>query len=284
MSLDPATAKPGDGQLGLPLERQITLMGIPIACLTENEVVRIVFHELERGRGGRIMTVGLDPLRQCWRSSSVRELLDQADLVVADGMPLVWSSRLKGTPLPERVAGSDLIWSLSAEAAKRGRSIYLLGGNPGVAEVAASRFKTVYPGLEITGLFSPPYGFDRDPVQVEQVVSRVRAAEPDLVFVGLTFSKQERLIARLRAERPESWFIGVGISISFVAGDVRRAPLWMQRAGLEWVHRLLQEPRRLGRRYLIDDLPFAGRLFGHSVRERFSPSGDGLATRPDGRA
>jgi N-acetylglucosaminyldiphosphoundecaprenol N-acetyl-beta-D-mannosaminyltransferase len=191
-----------------------------------------------------------------------------ADLVLADGMPHVWASRVRGTALPERVAGSDLIWSLTGEAARRARSVFLLGGEPGACEKAAERLREEFPELRIAGTLCPPHGFERDPHWKRRIVRSLQAARPDIVYVGLGFPKQERLISKLRWEFPDAWFLGVGISISFVAGDVRRAPAWMQRTGLEWVHRLAQEPRRLVRRYLVDGIPFLARLIAHSAVAR----------------
>jgi N-acetylglucosaminyldiphosphoundecaprenol N-acetyl-beta-D-mannosaminyltransferase len=116
----------------------------------------------------------------------------------------------------------------------------------------------------------PPYGFDSDPYALDRIVETLEEAQPDLVYVGLSFPKQERLIAVLRERFPRTWFLGIGMSIEFVGGEVGRAPRWMQRAGLEWVHRLAHEPRRLSRRYLVHGLPFAARLLAHGAAARFT--------------
>jgi N-acetylglucosaminyldiphosphoundecaprenol N-acetyl-beta-D-mannosaminyltransferase len=194
--------------------------------------------------------------------------LSGARLVVADGMPLIWASRLRGTPLPERVAGSNLIWSLTAAAARRGASIFLLGGNPGAAEACAERMRADYPDVRIAGLLAPPHGFEKDPRAIDEIVQTLRDAAPAIVYLALGFPKQEELALQLASQMPATWFVGVGISFSFVGGEVRRAPRWMQSAGLEWVHRLVQEPRRLFRRYVIDGLPFAARMFLDALRSR----------------
>jgi len=196
------------------------------------------------------------------------ELVAGAELVVADGMPLVWGARLKGTPLPGRVTGADLIWSLSGMAARAGWPVYLLGGAPGMAQAAARELRARWAGLDVCGVDAPPYGFDRTAAGRERVRRKVVAAGPALVFVGLGFPKQDLLIAELRRELPEAWFLGCGAAIGFAAGAVRRAPEWMRRGGLEWAHRLMTEPRRLARRYLVDDLPFAARLLAESVVRR----------------
>jgi N-acetylglucosaminyldiphosphoundecaprenol N-acetyl-beta-D-mannosaminyltransferase len=228
--------------------------------LTQAQVVDRVVAELRSGRGGHIVTPNVDICRAASRDSSVHELLAGAELAVADGMPLVWASRLMGTPLPERVTGADLIWSLSMAAARNGFPIYLLGGAPGIPERAARELTGRIDGLTVAGITAPPYGFEDCARARARISEELLAAAPRLVFVGLGFPKQDRLIATLRDDLPGAWFVGCGAAISFAAGVVRRAPVWMRVWGLEWLFRLLTEPTRLARRYLVDDLPFAIRL------------------------
>ena len=228
----------------------------------------MVVEALERGRGGWIITPNLDHVRRCSHDVRYAEAMVHADLRVADGMPLIWASRLRGASLPERVAGSDLIWLLSEGLAGRGRSVYLLGGEPGTAETAAEVLRRTYPGLAIAGTCCPPMGFERDDRQMRAVQAGLLAARPDLVFVALGSPKQEYLIQDLRSLLPATWWIGVGISFSFVCGHVRRAPGWMQWCGLEWVHRLAQEPGRLASRYLLHGVPFGLRFLLHSLLRR----------------
>ncbi|GIF76241.1 WecB/TagA/CpsF family glycosyltransferase [Asanoa siamensis] len=235
--------------------------------ITERRVVTVVRRALARGHGGRILTPNVDIVRQARSCPEVRAFLDDATLVVADGMPLIWASRLASNPLPERVTGSSLIWSLSAGLAADTRSVFVLGGDtPDIAQRAADRLATSCPGLAVAGHRSPPFGFDADPAAVDDAVASVVAAAPDLVFVGIGFPRQERLIGRLRSELPRTWFLGCGMAVNFVAGHQHRAPVWMQRAGLEWAHRLGSEPRRLARRYLRHDAPYALRLLATAKR------------------
>lgn len=244
---------------------QIRLRGIPIHAVRGRECVEHVFASLASGHGGWIVTPNLDHLRRLTRDASFRELCARADLRVADGMPLLWAARLQRTPLPERVAGSNLIWTLSERAAREGRSVYLLGGDPGTAEEAARVLRERSPSLRIAGIACPPPGFERDARTSDELASAIERSGADLVLVALGSPKQEQVIDAWRARLPRAWWIGIGISFSFVAGRVQRAPLWMQRAGLEWLHRLAQEPRRLARRYLIDGLPFAASLLARSA-------------------
>jgi N-acetylglucosaminyldiphosphoundecaprenol N-acetyl-beta-D-mannosaminyltransferase len=253
---------------------RVHLDGTGFDRITESEVVAVVRDALMSGRGGRIITPNVDVLRQAQVDPRVKAYLDDADLIVADGMPLVWASRLSGTPLPERVAGSSLIWSLSQGLGRDGRSIFVIGGNPATprepdgASRAAARLAADAPGLRVAGTLCPEYGFERDKAVFAEFRAAVRDAEPDLVFVGLGFPKQEKIIARLRAELPRAWFIGCGAAVNFVAGDIDRAPRWMQRTGLEWAHRLGAEPKRLAGRYLRHDAPYALRLLAGCAAKR----------------
>jgi N-acetylglucosaminyldiphosphoundecaprenol N-acetyl-beta-D-mannosaminyltransferase len=249
-------------------QRRISLMGMQIDHVTEREAVAAIRDSLSEGRGGWVITPNLEHLRRYRRDDALKEFFDQADLVLADGMPLIWASKLKGTPLPARVAGSDLIWSLSMEAARQGRSIFVLGGTREAGWEAARRLQERCPGLLIAGMVYPPHGFDSDPKAMDQIIETLEVHEPDIVYVGLGFPKQERVIAILRERFPQTWFLGIGISIHFVGGDIARAPRWMQRLGLEWMHRLAQEPRRLAKRYLVHGLPFAARLLAHGAFAR----------------
>lgn len=236
--------------------RTIELMGLELAVISAEETIRHVIDEMTVGRGGWICTANVDILRQWYRSPEVRAIVAGTDLVVADGMPLVWASRIQGTPLPERVAGSTLTMTLTAAAAEIGASVFLLGGNAGAADAAADTLVELNPGLKIAGTFCPPHGFESDPDTIERIEEAVVAADPSIVFVGLGFPKQERLIAELRELVPSAWFIGCGVSLSFLAGEIHRAPEVVQQLGFEWLHRMCQEPKRLSKRYLVNGVPF----------------------------
>ena len=252
--------------------KRVDLMGLPVDQLTEDDTVETVLAAARAGRGGFLFTPNLQHVHAYARGTDADVYSRSAGLprlVVADGMPLVWASHLRGTPLPERVAGSNLIWSLTRRATEAGASIFLLGGNPGAAEACAERMRAELPAVQIAGLMSPQRRFESDDGAVAAIVAQLRATAPDIVYLALGFPKQEQLALRLAPHLPSTWFVGVGISFSFVAGEVQRAPRWMQAAGLEWVHRLHQEPRRLFRRYVVDGLPFAARMLASALRARF---------------
>ena len=247
---------------GLPT---IRLHGIELNAITEVRCVEHVLDEIDAGNGGVLVTPNLDHLRRCSSDMTFNALLDEASIVVADGMPLVWASRLQRTPLPERIAGSDLISSLSAGSAARGHSIFLLGGAPGTAESAANVLRERSPSLKIAGIHCPPHGFEDNQDAMNAVIAALVAANPRIVFVALGSPKQEYLINRIRKVLPDAWWLGVGVSFSFLSGDVKRAPTWMRRTGLEWFHRLIQEPRRLFHRYIVVGLPFGLSLMSRAA-------------------
>ena len=248
----------------------VRLAGVQLHRVTEAQAVETILAELECGRGGVVVTPNLDHLYRCTKNVTFAALVAEADLVVADGAPLVWASIMKGTRLPERVAGSNLICSVSAAAAAAGRRVFLLGGDPGTAEGAARALQERYADLVVAGTYCPPRGFEYDSTQMAILVEKLKAARPDIVFVALGSPKQEKLTNQIRRTLPRAWWLGVGISFSFLSGQVRRAPLWMQRNGLEWVHRLTQEPKRLFKRYIVTGIPFAAKLMIVSLAERLA--------------
>ena len=243
--------------------RQVYIDGVRLDAITEDECNDFILDSLDRGRGGYVVTPNVDHLRRCQFDDVFRDVLARADLAVPDGMPVIWASRIQGTPLPARVPGSSLINTLSRAAAERGRSIFLLGGDPGTAEHAAQVLKSRYPNLKVAGTCCPKVGMDLDPHTYERLRILLQNAKPDIVFVGLGSPKQERFIRVIHSVLPQAWWLGIGISFSFVSGRVRRAPPWIQRLGLEWAFRLTQEPAKLARRYLVDGIPFA---FGMGLR------------------
>jgi N-acetylglucosaminyldiphosphoundecaprenol N-acetyl-beta-D-mannosaminyltransferase len=249
--------------------RHMRMMGAPMGIVTEADAVKAIVDAAEAGTGHWTITANLDHLRRYHRDSVQKGLIDEADLVVADGMPLIWASRLAGEPLPERVSGSSMVWSICEAAAARGQSVFLLGGDPGVAERAAKVFEGRYRGLEIAGTYCPPMGFESDELELERIRHQVVEASPQIVFVALGFPKQDLLIRALRGSLPGASFLGVGISLSYATGDLSRPPAWICNLGLEWAYRLRQEPtRRLVRRYIVDGSPFALRLAMSAARYR----------------
>lgn len=247
---------------------RVRVGAVRVMALTETEVADRVAAGWAAGTGGSIVTANVDIVRQAGRDPALAELVARATLVVADGMPVVWAARLSGLAVPERVTGASLVWTLSERAAAEGRSVFLVGGDPGVPETAGRALAARYPGLRVAGGYAPPYGFDTTPGGLRETVGQVVAARPGLVLVGLGFPKQERVIAALRPALPRAWYLGCGAGIPMAAGQFRRAPAGLQRIGGEWLHRLWLEPRRLARRYLWEDTPFALKVLATAAWRR----------------
>jgi N-acetylglucosaminyldiphosphoundecaprenol N-acetyl-beta-D-mannosaminyltransferase len=245
------------------------LDGFEIAKLMEEEVVALVCEALANGRGGRIITVNVDRLRGLSRLPTGRYLAGPDVLLVADGMPLVWASRIQGDPLPGRVNGTNLLCALCEAASKREVPVFLLGAPPGIAADAARNLEERYPGLCVFGTSSPQWGFERQPERMAELARAIGPMGPGIVFCALGFPKEETVMEYLSASNPDQWFVTCGGSLEMLAGVVRRAPPWMQAAGLEWLARLVQEPTRLAGRYLQRDLPYLLGLMGRSMAARY---------------
>ena len=265
----PVERRRGQAEDGRP--RTVDIMGLALQDMTEQELVDHIVSGAAAGRGGWMVNPNVDVMRQVVADAEVRALAEEADLAVADGMPLLWAAAIQGTPLRETVPVSDAIWPLCEEAARRSVPVLLLGGAPGSGERAAKVLAERYPGLAVSH-HSPPFGFERDPAAMAAVRQALHDARPGLVFCAFGFPKQERLTAQLRHELPGAWFIGSGGTFSMVAQDTPKAPPWLRRLGLEWVHRLRLEPKRLFRRYIVHDLPFALRLLTWALVARFRPA------------
>ena len=224
------------------------------------ETLQAIGEFVESRRFGYGVTPNVDHTVKLRKNAQFRDLYKKASLVVADGVPLLWAARLLGTPLKERINGTDLFERTCQFAAERGYSVFLLGGSPGSATSASAELMRRHPTLKIVGLECPPMGFYKDDHQNKAIQSSIRTSGADILFVGLGAPQQEQWMCDYAAGSGVSFAIGVGVSFSFVGGLIPRAPVWMQRNGLEWLWRLAKEPRRLWKRYLLEDLPFFGML------------------------
>jgi N-acetylglucosaminyldiphosphoundecaprenol N-acetyl-beta-D-mannosaminyltransferase len=244
------------------------LMGLPIDRLTKEQAIEQILTACARGEGGWVMTPNVDILRQVRRDEGLRKVVAKATLRLADGAPLVWASRVQREALPERIPGASFISWLSAAAARAGMPIFLLGAAPGVAVKAGQALEAAIPGLLVAGTHCPPLGFEHSTEATAAIIDSIGAANPRIVFCGLGCPKQERLMAYLAEIFPHIWFLASGGSLDFIAGVTTRAPEWMQKTGLEWLHRLTHEPKRLFKRYVVHDMPFALRLLTRSAMAR----------------
>jgi exopolysaccharide biosynthesis WecB/TagA/CpsF family protein len=230
---------------------RVDIAGVPIDPVDMSEARRRMRSALAGPRLFQVSTVNLDFLVRAQSDPHARRIFERSDLNVADGAPVVWLGRLLGVDMAPRVAGADLVPAFLADAAKVGGRVFLLGGEDGVAAAAGERLVELYPGLVVAGTFEPPRAAIED-MDNSQIIYRIAEAKPDLLLVALGHPKQERWIDMHRDQLPVSIAMGVGCVLDLIAGRSRRAPRWMQEAGLEWAYRLAQEPRRLVGRYVTD--------------------------------
>ena len=230
------------------VSESVWVWGVPFTPMTLSETVAAVGRLVAARKPAYFITANTHYVMLTAENPDLSAVNQQAAFIVADGAPLVWASRWQRSPLPERVAGSDLIFEVCAKAAEESYRIFLLGGASGVAEEAARRLQTRYTNLQIVGVECPPFR-ELSPGEQTALVTHIRSVRPDIVFVAFGQPKGERWIYRNLAELDVPVCVQVGASLDFAAGRVRRAPRWMQIAGLEWAFRLALEPRRLFIRY-----------------------------------
>jgi N-acetylglucosaminyldiphosphoundecaprenol N-acetyl-beta-D-mannosaminyltransferase len=237
----------------------VPVWGIRLDPLSSDEAVAAIGALIEAREPSYLVSVNLNYAMLTHRDPRLRAVNDGAALALADGMPLLWAARWRGTPLPERVAGSDLIFALAALAAERGYGVFLLGGAPGVADAAAANLRARYPGLRVVGTASPPFR-ELTAAELDELIATIRAARPDLLIAAFGQPKGELWIAEHHRALGVPFCAQLGAALDFAAGRVHRAPKLLRRTGLEWAFRLAQEPRRLGGRYLSNFL-FLARTF-----------------------
>jgi N-acetylglucosaminyldiphosphoundecaprenol N-acetyl-beta-D-mannosaminyltransferase len=241
----------------------IQLFNMKLARVTMQEALATVLEWCLEPRGDAcryIVTPNVDHAVMLRHREDLQSAYEDASLALADGLPLVAASRLFRRSLPERVAGSDLVPQLFASGAKL--RVFLLGAAPGVGAAAAARIARDWPAIDVAGTYSPPLGFENSPQENERIVSLIAATQPELLVLGFGAPKQELWIHQHRHELQAKVAICAGATIDFLAGHRRRSPVWMRKAGLEWLHRVAGEPRRLAGRYARDAWEFPQLLWG----------------------
>lgn len=246
----------------------VEIFGVRLHRVTFDEAVRRAAHLVESRVPSMAITANPEMIQQAAHDPELWRVLRSAELVVADGIGVVWASRMLGTPLPERVPGIDLMCRLVEIAAQRKWRAYLLGGKPGIAERAAERLMSMYPGVIIAGTM---HGYFAE-AQEQSVVEAIKEAAPDLLFVGMGAGRQEKWIARHKRELGVALSMGVGGSFDALVDATKRAPVWMRKANIEWLYRLLREPSRWRRQLALP--AFALRV----LRERLRRAGAGRTT------
>lgn len=229
----------------------VAVLGVPFQNVTMDETVALIEEQIREGGFHQVATANVDFLKNAMHDKELRDILCSCDIVVPDGTPILWMSRLMGTPLKERVSGIDLVERLAEVSVRRGYRVFLLGASETCSQRAARVLKLRFPELKIVGRYSP----EPQPLESmnhEEILRRIDVVEPEILLVAFGNPKQEQWIAMHRDRLRVPVCIGIGGSLDMLSGSVHRAPRWMQHAGLEWLHRTFQEPKRLAVRYLSD--------------------------------
>lgn len=251
---------------------RVLIDGLAFDDVTVEEATRrIVELAKKRDKPRYVCTGNLDHLAIAADDAEFRRAYENADFVVADGAPVVWLSRLGGTPLKERVAGSDLFWTLGRASEEDGVTLFFLGGVPGAAEAAKAELEKRFPGVKVVGTYCPPFETFGTKEEQDRIASEVKEASPDILLVAFGAPKQEKWIAANKDRLGVPVSIGVGGSFEMAAGMLKRAPVWMRNVGLEWFYRFSQEPRRLFQRYIVRDVPHLGKATIRTALGRVRP-------------
>lgn len=242
--------------------QRIEMMGCLIDNLSMEETLQTIEGFIASGLPHQHVVVNVDKLVKASKDDQLRRIINECALINADGMPVVWASRLLGKPLKERVAGVDLFEALIVRAAEKGWRVFFLGAQEDVVLSVKDMYARQYPKLAIAGYRNGYWETDEE----DSVVEQIAQAKADLLFVAISSPKKEQFLAKYQARVQVPFAMGVGGTFDVVTGKVKRAPMWMQSAGLEWFYRFLQEPRRMFRRYFIDDMAFFGLLLMEALR------------------
>lgn len=225
------------------MRKKVEVLTVPIDIVSMNDTVKLVEGFIQEKTPHMIVTANAEMVMQAVKDAELHDIMRNADLVLADGVGVVWAARHKKCPLPERVAGADLVNRLLGIAANKGYKVFFLGAAPGVAELAAKQVTDVYANIKICGIADGYFSSQEEP----GIIAAIKAAEPDILLAGLGVPRQEKWLWQHKDELGASVCIGVGGVIDVLAGVVQRAPHWMQKTGLEWLYRLCKQPWRLWR-------------------------------------
>jgi N-acetylglucosaminyldiphosphoundecaprenol N-acetyl-beta-D-mannosaminyltransferase len=230
--------------------KKIRFLNIDIDNISMEETITKIEELIKKRVPSMVITPNAHHIDILRNDELFKEIYKNAAIVLPDSTAILWASRLFGRPLKERVPGSDLLPAFCQVAAKKNYTLFFLGAGPGIAKKAADILTRKNPGLTISGTYSPPFGFEHDEEENEKTVSMIRECKPDVLFLGLGSPKQEKWSWNHKDKINVPVIIGIGAGFDFISGKVKRAPLWVQKIGMEWFFRLVQEPKRLWKRYL----------------------------------
>lgn len=232
---------------------RMKFMNTEIDNLTMQETLEAINQLIQEDKSAYVVTPNVDHIVQLETNKELQSVYANASLILTDGKPLLWIAKWYGTPIKEKISGSDLFPLLCDMAAKEGFKMFFLGAAEGVAVKAAENLSKRYKGLQVVGAYSPPFGFERNADEMDKIKSMIKETEPHILIIGLGCPKQEKFMYHYSKEFGVPISFGLGASFDFEAGNVKRAPKWMSNHGLEWLFRIIQEPKRMAKRYLVDD-------------------------------
>lgn len=233
---------------------RMKFMNTEIDNLTMDETLDMMDNLIQQNKNAYVVTPNVDHIVQLEADDELCEVYKNADLILTDGKPLLWIAKWYGTPIKEKISGSDLFPRLCKMAAKQGYTMFFLGAAEGVAAKAAKNLTRRFPGLNVVGTYSPPYGFEKDDAEMQKITTIIRDAQPHILIIGLGCPKQEKFILHNREKLGVPLSLGLGASLDFEAGNIKRCPKWMADLGFEWLFRITQDPKRLAKRYFVDDV------------------------------
>lgn len=242
------------------MEKQ-ALLNTYINNATMPETVAAIEQMITTDKKSYVVAINVDVVVKIEEDPYLKKVVDNADMVLVDGKPLVWISKLHGKPLKAKISGSDLVPLLCEVAAEKGYRIFIIGGKDGIAEQAKEKLESRLPQIKIVGTYAPPFGFEKNESELDKINQMISAVHPDLLIACFGCPKQEKWIYENIEKYDAKVSICAGATVDFLAGRVKRAPRWMCEHGLEWFYRFLQEPKRMFRRYFVDDTKIVKLIF-----------------------
>lgn len=246
---------------------RIKFMNTEIDNLTMQETLHAIEQLIQEDKNAYVVTPNVDHIVQLETNKELQAVYKNASLILTDGKPLLWIAKWYGTPIKEKISGSDLFPLLCDMSSKKGYRMFFLGAAEGVAEKAAENLRKRYKGLRIVGTYSPPYGFENNLEEINKIKTMIKKANPHILIVGLGCPKQEKFMYQYCEELKVPISFGLGASFDFEAGNIKRAPRWMTNHGLEWLFRITQDPKRMAKRYFVDDRKILGLVIKYKEKK-----------------
>ena len=235
------------------MEKQ-PLLNTYVNNVNMDEAIQAIEDMIASKKKSYIVAINVDVVIKIENDSYLKEITDKADMVLVDGKPLEWIAKWHKRPIKAKISGSDLVPLLCERAAEKGYSIFIIGGKEGIAEKAKQNLERDLPGIRIVGTYAPPFGFEKDEKELNRINEMISSAHPDILIACFGCPKQEKWIYENYQKYAAKVSVCAGATVDFLAGNVNRAPKWMSDHGLEWFYRFLQEPKRMFKRYFVDDV------------------------------